>query len=95
MHVFKTPDIAATCDGKLNVNTVDKVRWLSNPDLSESYFEIQDMKTSCEIAILRDDTRFCDGKFLSRCHFLTAPLKDKYVKVIFSYYCPLIVAVAV
>ena len=34
MHVFKTPDIAVTCDVQLNWKTDDKVRWLSNLDLS-------------------------------------------------------------
>ena len=40
MYAFKTPDIAVTCDGKLNANTDDKVRWLSNPDLGARNFEI-------------------------------------------------------
>ena len=40
MPVFKIPDIAVTCDGKLNGNTDDELRWLSNPYLSEGNFEI-------------------------------------------------------
>jgi hypothetical protein len=48
------------------------------------------MKTICEVAFLRDDTKFLDGRFSSRSYLLTAALKDKSVMVIFYYFRPLI-----